>query len=848
MSSSKKPPSKPVPKSPTPKAKPLAKVEVIPQLVNFAGPLATKPPKKFGFVDLSAPVNEDEEYSLAKNEWGGLLAPRTSDKAFQLAFGSNPHNLGMTHAGLYRTKQVGIPDVLLKRIPTQDSLVGSIVTARQSQLEQFGSPRVDRFSKGFFFDWMDKKWYHRLDQEQRAQLQVQVRAATKLLMTCGRTNGWSKADQCSLGRWLKETVRSGLTVGRVATEVVYTCSQCGMIEECDCEGGEDEFHSFRPVDAGTILPTIRNQVRGAGDSIRERSVALLRQVYGNPELEVPSDDWDRFAFVQVIDGKEVQVFTDDQMRCKNLYPVPDVEWHGFPCTPLDTVITEVLTHISIGRHNQLYFQNGRAARGMIVITSDEVDQDMLMQIRQQFMAGINGTSHAHRMPTFGLTPGDTIQWVPIDNSSRDMEFQYLSDANVRSIMSAFQMSPEELPGYAHLSKGTASQSLSESNNEYILEAHRDLGIRPLLANIEAFINDELMPLIDSELAKICRLRLGGLEAQTKDQEDAAMERLLSIDGSLNEVLTQREKETLPRELGADVPLNAGWATLLQSYVSVGTIQEKLFGTEGASQDPRFAYVRDPFYWQQVENATSQLSMILQPPMLSIAPLVLPAVLRVMFPYLAPEQCQQAAQALMQGVQQQMLQQQQEAAQVAAQGGEPLAPSQVEDGTQDQDNAQKSELAKGRKKLLYNPGLGSHTMVDPDLLYPTEDPILRPDPSDPSGKNQLGIHPEKVEDIKKKIKAGQPLPSIKIDQEGNILDGHHRWTAAQELGLTAIAVRGEGHPLGRSEAKSELAKAVSPAGVAQIRRNISKQRRIVDDSLRQFAKGLGGLSLLIPSKE
>jgi hypothetical protein len=57
-----------------------------------------------------------------------------------------------------------------------------------------------------------------------------------------------------------------------------------------------------------------------------------------------------------------------------------------------------------------------------------------------------------------------------------MEFQYLNDTNARVIMSAFQVSPEELPGYQHLSRGTNNQALSESNNEYKLEAARDVGI------------------------------------------------------------------------------------------------------------------------------------------------------------------------------------------------------------------------------------------------------------------------------------------------------------------------------------------------------------------------------------
>jgi hypothetical protein len=51
-----------------------------------------------------------------------------------------------------------------------------------------------------------------------------------------------------------------------------------------------------------------------------------------------------------------------------------------------------------------------------------------------------------------------------------MEFQYLSDMNARVILSAFQMSPEELPGYGYLSAARTIRRCRESNNEYKLEA------------------------------------------------------------------------------------------------------------------------------------------------------------------------------------------------------------------------------------------------------------------------------------------------------------------------------------------------------------------------------------------
>ncbi len=685
-------------KAPKSTPTPLNKVEGAGTL-SFAPSGALVPKRrKFGMVDMTAPASEEEEVALVKREYGGLLGT-SKPRAYQLAFRDDPHNHHSEYSGLYRYKVHGLPDSMLKRIPTQDSLVGSIVTARQSQVEAFGVPRPDRFHTGFYFDWIDKSWFHQLDAQQKKGLQERVSRATNLLSTCGSTEGWTLAERCSLGQFLKETARSALTVGRSATEIVMRCSECGARPGCcelqtdafgrevnQCPGGKDEFHAFRVVDASTIYPTIKTTARGAAQDVRARSEALLRDLLGIQDLVVPEDEWDQYEYVQVVEGRPEQVFTDSQLRTHNFYPVPDMEWNGFPVTPCDYTVTEILTHMSIGRHNQQYFQNGRASRGMIVITSDEVDQDLLMQVRQQFVAGVNGTANAFRMPIFGISQPDTLQWVPIDNSSRDMEYQYLSDSNVRAILSAYQMSPEELPGYAHLSRGTNSQSLSEGNREYILEAHRDLGIRPLLTNLEAVIND-LFPHIDPVLAKVCRVRLGGLEAQTKDQEDADHERLLALDGTMNEVLELREKETIPGHLASNIPLNPGWNALLQSYMPVGRILEDLMDVPNASKEEKFAYIRDPFYWQNLENATSQLQMVLQPPMTPLAQFVLPGILMTMFPLLDRALAIEATKAILAQVQ--VMQEQAMQAQAQAQ----------QQGQNGQEGEEVAKSEGGRRRLL-----------------------------------------------------------------------------------------------------------------------------------------------------
>ena len=636
------------PPPPTAGSKSLAKIEA-PTTISLASGGAipgAASRRRISVIDVG-PNTDEERQDLQKKEWSVL-----ESKPHQLAFRLDPHNHNADYTCLYRIKPKGIPDPILKQMAIGDSLVATIVRARENHASAFGKPRADRLSMGYYFEWRDKREYDNMPAQERDRWRERQDRASSVLLTCGKTDGWSSAEQCSFGRWLAETTHSALTVGRIATEPVFV----------DGADGEPEFHSFRPVDAGTIFPTNKATARG-GDAIRQRSEQLLRHLTGDQDLVVPEDEWDEYEYVQLIDGNPVQVFTDDQLLTRTMFPVPDVEYQGFPVTPCDIAVTEILTHLSIGRQNQLYFQNGRAARGMIVVTSEEVDPDMLMQMRQAFMASINGVSSAHRMPLFGLSKDDSVQWVPIDNSSRDMEFQYLNDNTSRAILSAYGMSPDELPGFAHLSRGTSAQALSESNTEFKLEAARDVGIRPLVSFLEAVINDDIMPLIDRELAKKCRLVLWGLDAQTTDQEDAELTRAISLDGSLNDVLTKKEKQTLPRELGAGVPLNPQWHQLMQSYVPVGLIREKLLGEQGASSDPRYAYVRDPFYFQHVEAEQAKLEMLLQPPISAMAPLVLPGILRVIFPLLSEAESRNAAAAILQQVQQ--LQEQQ--AEMAAQG-------------------------------------------------------------------------------------------------------------------------------------------------------------------------------------
>jgi hypothetical protein len=519
----------------------------------------------------------------------------------RLAFESDPSIVNQYQA-LYRLKLRLIPDTILKRIIIQDDLVASIVQARQNHVSSFGRPRPDRFSTGFeltpLTGIVDK-----LDEEQKKELDRRIDDAVKKFSSCGNVKGWEEDDQLLFSSYLSQSTRNAIGLGRIATEIIWV----------DQPDGTKKFHSFRPIDVGTIYRATPQ--RAAADVVRKQAATLLQQLRGKRLIPEKFQN-DEYKWVQVIEGKPVQAFTASECRVCNFYQVPDIELDGYPVTPLDTVITAVTTHINITVHNKLYFQSGRASRGMIVIKSDSADQNVLKQIKTQFNASINSVNSAWRMPVFACPSKDEIAWTPIDQAgSRDAEFQYLTDQNARVILSAFQMSPEELPGWSYLSRGTNSQALSESNSEYKLEAARDLGIRPLLSRFEEFVNSVLFPLIDENLAKICQFRFIGLDSDNAEKEAVRLGQDQSLHMTYNQVLERVEKRPISKELCGDFPLNPAIQAVLDKYVYVGIIKEKFLGEKDASKNPEWQYVRDPFYfqWAQLRMAMQQASAQAQQP-------------------------------------------------------------------------------------------------------------------------------------------------------------------------------------------------------------------------------------------
>ena len=543
--------------------------------------------------DLQKTLGEVKTPTLVKSVMN-LFGSNSDESIERLAFEVDP-SLNNEYAALYKQKVRLIPNSFLKKIAVQDDLVAAIVHARANQISAFGKPQPDRFSTGYKVE-LRPHIAEKASKEQKAEIARRIDKVVKLIETCGETSGWSDRDRMTFSQFLHLQTRNAMVFGHFDTEFVHVV---------DSATGEERFHSWRPIDAGTIYKAA--PYSAAAESVRKQARLLLQQLK-NKRLEPEKFEADEYAWIQVIEGRPVQAFTDKECVVHNVYPVTDVELQGYPLTPIDTAVASIVTHINIVKHNRLYFENGRAAKGMIVIRSDDVTEAVVARIRQQFMASINTVNNSWRMPVFGVGKQDEINWTPIDSSSRDMEFQYLSDQNARVILSAFQMSPEELPGYAHLARGTNAQALAESNNEWKLEAARDVGIRPLLGHLQDFVNARILPLIDEELAELVEFRLIGIDAETPEKENVRLQQDMPLHMTFDDVLAQVQKKPVGPSVGGKLPFNPGWQAILDKYVPVGVILEQFFGVEGAAKQPQYQYLRDPFWfqWQQLQMQAQQM--------------------------------------------------------------------------------------------------------------------------------------------------------------------------------------------------------------------------------------------------
>lgn len=513
-------------------------------------------------------------------------------KAPSLAFSELPSPQS-NFLGLFKARTRLLPPELIKTIRITDHLVAAILRTRGNIMKLYGHLKKDRFDVGIEIE-IKPEFLKILTPEQYEKIVQRMKRLEKILLNCGHTEGLEHQDQMTLSDFLNIQTINGLSFGSFGSEIIYDRSG-----EADANGNFP-FHRFRPVDIATIFRAVRRGEE-VGDSLRDIAIKALEAIENQTfNINITKLREDSYAWLQVIEGQPRQAFTHNEMLVYNLFPSTDIEHNGYPVSPLDTCINCITTHISIESFWKTYFANGKSAKGMLVIKSDEIDQQMLDAIRLQFQASINSVTNAFRTPIFGISSSDDVEWTTTQDKLENGEFSYTYDQVARNILSAFGVSPDEIPGYGHLSKGTNSQTLSESSNEFKMTAARDSGLRPLILGWQTFFNQRLVPIIDPELAQLVEVRMTGLDAASKDQESARLQQDSALFHTYDSLLSDVDLDPVGEAFGGNVPFNERYRQVLDFYTNVGEVRSKFFGDPSALFDPLLKFKRDPFWLQNFQ--------------------------------------------------------------------------------------------------------------------------------------------------------------------------------------------------------------------------------------------------------
>lgn len=537
-------------------------------------------------IDLSAAFKEENQLLH------GLLSTlkKSQDekaKAQQLSFDSNPTKSD-NYSSVYKRRLNTLPPHIAKRIRDSEELVGGvIIPVRGKQLSLFARPRANRFDVGITINLKPEAIGKLNENQQKEYKEKIIPQLREILINCGDNSGVPDREKRTLSQLFIEINEDWLTFGAFAVEVR--------------EDEQHKFHSFRAVDAGTIyFTTPQKGSDQEQDNIRKASAAALQALKG-VKVDVSKFNDDHYTYVQVVDNIPRQVFTDKELLYWSSSQSTDIERSGYPVSPLERILNSIMTHMNLVTHNKMFFINGRASRNILVFQSDNLEKSDVEAMKAQMVGHINSSNAAHRLPVFGIGASDKVEVVQLDPTSRDMEFQYLADLNKRMLFAAYQMSPDEVAALSYLSRGTNSQSLSESNNEWKLVAARDIGLRPMLLSLEDFLNYRLLPRIDAEWSKYVQINLEGIDADNPEKEASRLQQDAAIFATMDDIMERVEKPKMP--IAGNFPLNAAFMQIVEKYYTKGEILKAFGGPQfkDADKNEDMKYYMNDQVWLKLQE-------------------------------------------------------------------------------------------------------------------------------------------------------------------------------------------------------------------------------------------------------
>ena len=383
----------------------------------------------------------------------------------------------------------GTLNAIVYRMP----IINAIIQTRINQVAAFSTPQHDRYRLGFRMKLRES------EKQPTKQDKIWMSQGESMIMRTGVTNNPRGRD--TFEKFLRKSARDSLVYDQNCFEVVPSR-----------EGIPSEFYA---VDASTI------------------------RLASSPKTYLNEDNVKEVRYVQVYDGMVVNEYNQEEMSFGIRNPQTDIRLAGYGVSELEMLVNCITSLLWAWEYNQKFFSQGTAAKGVLNFKG-AVPEKQLKSFRRHWYQMLSGVENAWRTP---ITNADDLQWVNMQNTNRDMEYNAWMDFLIKVACSNFLMDPAEV-NFKYGNTGQKGGLQEDSNKEKITES-KERGLRPLLRSIESQINQHIVwPMNES-----FEFSFVGLDAKTQDDMAKLNQIRVKTSMTIDEIRAEDDLAPLPDKKG-----------------------------------------------------------------------------------------------------------------------------------------------------------------------------------------------------------------------------------------------------------------------------------------------------------
>jgi len=325
----------------------------------------------------------------------------------------------------------------LRRVSKKAWIINLCITNVIRKTRAFLKPSTNRNLKGFVI--------HKIGEDVRDVAGTKSETRTQIEQFLMNTGKRQSDDRDNFQMYCEKIIRDVLEIDQVATEIGYTRALTP--------------YAFYAVDAATIEKVLPNQ--------------------DNPY---------NIKFVQVIDGIAQAYYPEGSLIFGYQNPRSDVKAAFYGYSYVEQAIDLITSAINAFSYNAGFFTENKLPRGMLLIDGNSKQED-IEQMEDYITNLMSGNpSNQWRIPILTAgngkgEEGNSIKWVSLNGTNREMEFQGWLDFLTSAIVSLFGCSMEELG--LHSSK---SQPMFEHNAAPEIEASKSAILSDMLSFLQDYLN------------------------------------------------------------------------------------------------------------------------------------------------------------------------------------------------------------------------------------------------------------------------------------------------------------------------------------------------------------------------